>query len=97
MKSVDEVDSSDYELGSTDSAYLAKQFKRFMRKSRNRGFQKNSTRLEPLKKEQTENLKSSKEELNNLLTIPWVSNVLVVKALDITRINVPPTSSCSYT
>ena len=70
MKSVDEVDSSNYELGSTDAAYLAKQFKRFMRKSRNRGFQKNSKRLEPLKKEQTENLKSSKEELNNLLTIP---------------------------
>lgn len=45
LKSVDEVDSLDDELGSTDAAYLAKQFKRFMRNSRNRGFQNNSKNL----------------------------------------------------
>lgn len=44
LKFFDEVDSSDDELGSVDPAYLAKQFKRFRRNSRNkgRGFQKNS-------------------------------------------------------
>ena len=45
LKSVDEVDSLDDELGSTDAAYLAKQFKIFMRNSRNRGFQNNSKNL----------------------------------------------------
>lgn len=33
----------------------------------------------------------------NQLTIPWVSNILALKALDITRMNVPPASSCCYT
>ena len=47
LKFVDEVDSSDDELALVDAVYLAKQFKR---NSRNRGFQKNSKKLEPPKR-----------------------------------------------
>lgn len=50
LKYVDEVDSSNYKLGSVNAAYLAKQFKRFMRNSRYRGFQKKSKRPKPPKK-----------------------------------------------
>ena len=47
LKFVDEVDSSDDELALVDAVYLAKQFKR---NSRNRGFQKNSKKPEPPKR-----------------------------------------------
>lgn len=86
MKSVVEVNSSFDELGSIDVAYLAKQFRRFMRNSRNRGFQKNSKKPELLEKEQTKNLKSSKDKSNQS-----VNNSLGQQGFGDTRLNVPLT------
>ena len=86
LKSVDNVDDNgfDDELSSTEIAYLAKNFRNFLRYNnkrtggRNNAEPKNFKKNEPTK---INNAEKSKEKLLNLLIILQVNNVLVVKGI----------------
>ena len=83
LKSVD-GNGFDDELSSTEFAYLAKNFRNFLRYNnkrtggRNNAEPKNFKKNEPTK---INNAEKSKEKLLNLLIILQVNNVLVVKGI----------------
>ena len=91
LKIVDVVDENlfDNEISSTEIAYLAKQFRNILKnnnkKARNKNFvdHKNVKKIEQPKNDFTKKSNSRKEKLVHLLTILYINNVLVVKAMDI--------------
>ena len=84
LKSANDVDDNgfDDELSSTEIAYLAKNFKNFLRnnnrraRSRNNAEPRNFKRNEPTK---VNNTNKSKEKVGQTSIIHLVNNVLVVK------------------
>ena len=86
LKSIDDVDDNgfDYELSSTETAYLVKNFRNFLRNNNRRARGKknveprNFRRNDPIRLIALKNLK---KKYVNLLIIQWVLNVLDVKGM----------------
>ena len=104
LKSVDDVDVDvdidfdvgrfDDELSATEIAYLAKNFRNFLRNNNRRARDRNTTEPRNFRKNdptKVNNIDKPREKVGNLLITLWVSSVLDVKGMVTSNLNVLPT------